>query len=1101
MKRLRLPALLALLALIAGGAAARAVEPRLVADINPSTREKGSNPQDFVGLDGVTVFTAEDPAHGRELWASDDTAEGTHLIRDICPGPCPTYFRSVGRAGRRWYFHALPDPSLTGAVPPNVPGTGLWSTDGTREGTHFLADFGAVGLGYVESSGIFFFAAADAEHGFEPWRSDGTSGGTWRLGDLAPGPTSSITPGCASAAAPEDVLLFAAATPAEGCELWRSDGSFQGTALVRDIRPGKEGSYPLALVTVGDRVVFEAYDDRHGNELWRSDGTRAGTELVTEIAPGADSTIIGAATNRDLRSAGGRAYFLAATRTVVAAPSVSLPVYDLWQTDGTKAGTRRLTYFDSPTAFMHDIFDSDLDRYLSFRLAAVGPKVYFAADDGLTGWEPWVSDGTSAGTHRLADLCAGACGSEPLWLRAIGDQGVAFEATDETQGREIWFSDGTAGGTQIIADLFLVEGCETLLDDSAALGDRLILSLVPLGEDVIRSQLWTTGGTRATTGKLGEWPESLIRLEPSGVGGQLLFSVDDGEHGAELWATAGTPGSTRLLKDLVGQVGNGSRPGDFTPLGSRLFFRADGDGQLQDALWSTDGTAAGTQEVLGAPSPTCSTCGIGTSSLHAIGGLVYYEPDGVRRQLWRSDGTEAGTFELLETSRSLTGSFGELEGGEVAFSTEDGLWKTDGTAAGTEEVRAQGLDGQPYGFTRLGHALVFGVRDFPSARFWKTDGTAAGTEVVSPPDLSIDGGLLELDGRLYFSATQGDDDHDVWFTDGTEAGTRRATDLAPDGRSGGLHLLARLGGRLLFEAYTPDEGWALWSLGGTTGNLDLVLSLSASLDEYPPKERTVGRSRGRDVFYFQRDDGVHGLELWVTDGTAAGTALVKDIDPGSGPSAPASFATDESGTLFFTALEPTQGRQYWRTDGTARGTYAITSTSSGLVYSSAPGVDAAAVVGNLLLFVASDAAHGEELWSLPTNAGPAAPPEDPGAGVDPPPPAGAWLETPEIPGFRFKLRIAQGGGAPIPGAAEAACIPETLCVSGAVAGRSEVFVRVVGPKPNGKLWPTLVKFTTSEVEVWIEQLASGQVRYYRLAGASPGVDELPGLFDRGGFDP
>jgi hypothetical protein len=62
-------------------------------------------------------------------------------------------------------------------------------------------------------------------------------------------------------------------------------------------------------------------------------------------------------------------------------------------------------------------------------------------------------------------------------------------------------------------------------------------------------------------------------------------------------------------------------------------------------------------------------------------------------------------------------------------------------------------------------------------------------------------------------------------------------------------------------------------------------------------------------------------------------------------------------------------------------------------------------------------------------------------------------------------------------------------------------VRVVGPKPNGFLWPTLVKFTTSTVEVWIEQVSSGDVQYYRLPGATPGSSDLPGLFDRRGFRP
>lgn len=125
---------------------------------------------------------------------------------------------------------------------------------------------------------------------------------------------------------------------------------------------------------------------------------------------------------------------------------------------------------------------------------------------------------------------------------------------------------------------------------------------------------------------------------------------------------------------------------------------------------------------------------------------------------------------------------------------------------------------------------------------------------------------------------------------------------------------------------------------------------------------------------------------------------------------------------------------------------------------------------------------------------------EPAGPATPVPPPGPWLETGELPGFRVKVRIAQRNGS-ILGSAEADCIPETLCVSGAVPGRSEVFVRIVGPKGNGYLWPTLVKFSTSTLEIWIEQLSSGEVRYYRLPGATPGSSELPGLFDRRGFRP
>ena len=121
--------------------------------------------------------------------------------------------------------------------------------------------------------------------------------------------------------------------------------------------------------------------------------------------------------------------------------------------------------------------------------------------------------------------------------------------------------------------------------------------------------------------------------------------------------------------------------------------------------------------------------------------------------------------------------------------------------------------------------------------------------------------------------------------------------------------------------------------------------------------------------------------------------------------------------------------------------------------------------------------------------------------VAPPVPDGPSFTDPALAGFRVWVRISAGDGEALPVRAEAGCIPETLCVSGSLPGRSEVFVRIVGPKPNGNLWPTLVKFTTSRVEVWIEQLATGEVEYYDLPGATPGVDELDGLFDRGGFEP
>lgn len=121
--------------------------------------------------------------------------------------------------------------------------------------------------------------------------------------------------------------------------------------------------------------------------------------------------------------------------------------------------------------------------------------------------------------------------------------------------------------------------------------------------------------------------------------------------------------------------------------------------------------------------------------------------------------------------------------------------------------------------------------------------------------------------------------------------------------------------------------------------------------------------------------------------------------------------------------------------------------------------------------------------------------------VDPAPPVGSWLTTSSLPGYQFKVVISAAGSAPRVGVKESDCVPETLCVSGAVPGRSEVFVRVVGPRPNGFIWPNVVKFTTAQVEVWIQKLDTGAIQYYLLSGATPDFDGLPGLFDRTGFLP
>lgn len=119
----------------------------------------------------------------------------------------------------------------------------------------------------------------------------------------------------------------------------------------------------------------------------------------------------------------------------------------------------------------------------------------------------------------------------------------------------------------------------------------------------------------------------------------------------------------------------------------------------------------------------------------------------------------------------------------------------------------------------------------------------------------------------------------------------------------------------------------------------------------------------------------------------------------------------------------------------------------------------------------------------------------------PPPPSADWLTAPDLGDFQVQVEISADGVVQPTQQELAGCDPETVCVSGAVPGRVEALVRVVGPKPNGCFWPTITKLTTSTVDVWVQRISTGQVNHYVVDGSSPGSSDLPGFFDRGGFCP
>jgi ELWxxDGT repeat protein len=490
-------------------------------------------------------------------------------------------------------------------------------------------------------------------------------------------------------------------------------------------------------------------------------------------------------------------------------------------------------------------------------ITAFGNKALFFGNDSDVFDGLWVTDGTTSGTFELGGLKnSGISGQYFAGLAPEKDLTPAgnivfFDARDTDDYLGLWVTDGTTKGTVEIGGLNNagISGVGAQFNPPA---------MESFGNDVIfpfGNSIWVSDGTASGTVDIAPKLYGIDDLTVFGTKALFEAGAYDGEFA--LWITDGTAAGTTQVggpgnAGIVGADHGFWIPRNFTVLGNKILFTANDSALVDnDALWVTDGTAAGTTEIGGLKNAGISGAGklgLIPENLVSIGTKVLFlgnDPSGVST-LWVTDGTAAGTFELGGVNNdgvagapaagldpgSITAS-----GGIAYFSSPDStgterLWESDGTVTGTHVVAAgpTGLVSDPIDLTAATLGAVVGAPTADilwqnangSVAIWEMNGTTpVNQQGISPdpgPNWKAAGtGDFNADGQPDILWQNTDGQAAIWEMNGTTPIDQQALSLNPgpnwkavgtgdfngDGKSD-----------ILWQ--NTDGHVAIWEMNGTT---------------------------------------------------------------------------------------------------------------------------------------------------------------------------------------------------------------------------------------------------------------------------------------------
>ena len=182
-------------------------------------------------------------------------------------------------------------------------------------------------------------------------------------------------------------MFFRASGTEYGNQLFKSDGTIEGTQLVKDINPGNNCiDDPSEMKEINGILYFSAIDGTHGYELWRSDGTESGTFMVKDIRTGSQSSMQNYNDQQKFTVLNDILYFNA---------DDGINGFELWRSDGTESGTYMIKNINTSSNYNYGSYAREFVMFNN--------TVYFIANDN-SGSGLWTTDGTESGTNKIINL-------------------------------------------------------------------------------------------------------------------------------------------------------------------------------------------------------------------------------------------------------------------------------------------------------------------------------------------------------------------------------------------------------------------------------------------------------------------------------------------------------------------------------------------------------------------------------------------------------------------------------------------------------------------------------------------------------------------------